>query len=515
MRLVAITAVAVLGCSSSRTTWFAEVRDHGAALAHYADPDAEVAGLGAGIAAADVDGDGLPELAVAGALGGFRLYQNLGGLQFRDATVARGIDPEIEAQGVAFADLDNDGDQDLVIAAFDQTYVYENRGGTFVAHPSLSYVGETRGIHIFDFDNDGLLDVLLLSAPNPSGAYAARSADTLYRNTGALGFADVTAAAGIMQNGVSLAAASVDYDLDGVRDLYIAKDAFSANFGGGRIVAQVTLPLDALLANDWPSVPALRDRATSAGIAYPRSSMGIIVADFDGNGLPDFYISDYGKNSLFINQGSGQFAEQADDYGLDATTETDCTAPSEKPGPDDCLLVHWGSAALDADNDGWDDVVVINGSTFHFAQEASQFRGGPDGFAPVDAGLPKMDGRTLVAVDLDRDGDLDLVVGIVDGTPRIFENLATRSHWLEVQLVGTRSNRDGVGAVVTARFHGVERRRYVGAGGVIGGYTNTGAHFGLGAAGAADLEIHWPDGATQIVAGVTADQAVMIQEPAN
>jgi hypothetical protein len=476
---------------------------------------------GTGVAAGDVDGDGRIDLLIGGGAGPAHLYRNLGGLRFVDVSQGAGLDPGVGVLGVGLADLDGDGDLDAVLTGERQVTVLRNRGdGTFDdISPTLTEVGSAVSVHFLDADGDGDTDLYISCYVFDLIGIGGRL-DRLLRNLGDGTFADVSDRLA-QRDGFGWAAASLDHDGDGDLDLYVANDTFVPDTGPGpppSSNAENPRP-DYLWRNDGNLV--FTEVGATAGIDEFRSSMGIISADFTGDGLVDVYVSDYGQNDLFAGNGAGGFVDRTAEYGVGATWRRDRDCPPEKT-TEDCLLSSWGSGYEDLDLDGDRDLLVINGAivTGDLAsdprQPAAVWRADAAGFTPVQAGLGWIGGRGLALADLDDDGDLDLVVASWDGPPRLFRNLADASGgWLRVRLRGTVSNPDGLGARITAHLAGGgELVRDLGFGGVVHSGVALEAHFGLGAATVDRLEIRFPSGTVVELAQPEIDRRLVVTEPA-
>lgn len=466
---------------------------------------------GAGLAVADLTGDGLADVVAARRGGGLALFENLGSLRFQEVTVEAGLDPAASASALAAADLDGDGDRELLVAADSVTRIFDNLGGgRFAEVEALSTGGTTEHILPVDLDGDGLLDLYL---SNYDVYNAARTENQLYMNRGGLAFA-APAAAG---PGASWSASALDIDRDGDLDLYVANDTLAVDFGGSP-PASNGRPVDLLLRNDGiDEAGALRltDIATEMGLSTPRSSMGGLVADFDGDEILDLYITDFGPNKLFLGSAGQQFAEVAIPAGVAAGWRLHADCSSDVPQRW-CLLLSWSAVKADFDLDGLDDLLVTTGDVrvgdtppvLLFSQT------GDGGWLERDPGIPCIDARAAVTSDLDDDGDLDLVIAPKAGPIVLYENRAARrGGWLRVALSGI-VNRDGIGARVIARFadgHAVVRP--VGAGGVSHASTPPDVHFGLGTVALDAIEVEWPSGQRSILPDPQTDTVLRVNEP--
>ena len=468
---------------------------------------------GGGLAVVDLDGDGLPEIVAGRRTGGVALFANRGGLRF-EARPILGLEADAAASAIAAADLDNDGDRDLVLAGARALHVIANLGdGTLVAVAQLAGVGATEHVLPVDLDGDGLLELHL---SNYDVTDATRSQNRLYRNRGNLQFT----AAATPGAGLSWTATALDVDGDGDQDLYVANDTLLADAGKQAPVDLPTWPVDLLLRNDGLDADGalvLTDVAGERGLERPRSSMGGLVGDLDDDGELDLFVPDFGANKLFVRDAGGRFVDRAAALGVTATSRANATC-----GPDasstGCLVLSWSGALADLDLDGHDELVVINGETapLDVPPVIVHTRGPSLPYREVSTDIPCVDGRGLVVTDLDGDGDQDVVIAPREGPLLIYENRGRPApgSWLHVTLRGTASNRDGVGAIVTARLaSGRMRQRAIGAGGVIHTALPSEAHFGLGDDVVETIEVRWPSGRTTEVHGPSVARVVIDEPP--
>jgi hypothetical protein len=478
----------------------------------YATPDFKAGAL----AVADLDGDGLPELLAARRLGGLALYHNRGGLRFREITAGAGLDPEAAATAVAAVDLDNDGDRDLVLAGLDTASVMANRGdGTFEEVARFDDSGYTEQVLAADLDGDGLLDLYF---SNYDFTTLNNSLNRLYLNRGGLRFAY----AGQIGNGSSWTATAFDFDDDGDQDLYVANDTLLADFGRPVASSPSTSAKqpDLFLRNDGPGdggVPRFTNVAAELGLTRPRSSMGGLVGDLDDDGRLDLYVPDWGSKKLFVRDpATGGYVDRAPALGADAPIRANPRCP-EGTEDEHCLFQSWGTAASDFDLDGHDELVVVSGETElgRSPPVVVLTRGADPVFHEVSSALGCLDARGLVVTDLDGDGDQDVVISQKAAPLKIFETVGrpAAGTWLRVELRGRLSNREGVGAVVTARqASGRAQVRVVGAGGVINSSSPAEAFFGLGGDAAESLEVRWPSGRRTEVAWPPAGASLIVEE---
>jgi hypothetical protein len=454
----------------------------------YSSPDYR----GGGLAVADLDGDGLPDIVAGLRTGGLSVFRNRGSLRF-EPIVDSGLDPTIAVSAIAAVDLDNDGDRDLILAGPGVAYVMANQGdGTFREAARFDGSGTTEHVLAVDLDGDGLLDLYFSNRDLASGD---ATRNRLYLNRGGLQFAF----AGIVGTGLSWTATALDVDGDGDQDLYVANDTLLADFGTPGPGS--TLPADLLLRNDGPGldgVPRFTDVAAGMGLAAPRSSMGGVVGDFDEDGRFDLFVPNLGAKKLFLRQPSDAYNEVAATLGVDAISRHNNVC-----GPDteheDCLLNSWSGSLTDFDLDGYDELLVVNGVTGSgVLPPALMFvRGSDPTYHEVSPELGCLDARGLAVTDLDDDGDQDVVIAQSNGPLMVFENRGTpqRNSWLRVRLEGMASNREGVGAVVTVHLaSGRSQLRVVAPGGVLNSSSPAEAFFGLGDDEVETIEVRWPSG---------------------
>lgn len=469
---------------------------------------------GGGLAVADLDGDGLPEIVAGRRSGGAAVFRNRGGLRFEEA-IGAGLDPAVAVHAIAAADLDNDGDRDLVLAGPGAARVLAGRGdGGFDLAARLAGTGVTEHVLPVDLDGDGLLELYFSNYDIRSDA---NTQNRLYSNRGGL---VLEAAAGTFGAGLSWTATALDADGDGDQDLYVANDTLVADFGKPAGPPEFPWPVDLLLRNDGPGpdgAPRFTDIAAAVGLDTPRSSMGGVLGDLDGDGRLDLYVPDLGANELFVQGGAGRFGDRGAELGVAALARRSAVCGPDPTG-EECLLLSWSAAVADFDLDGFDELLVVNGETSPGdAPPVVMFaRGAEPAYREVAPEIPCLDARGLVATDLDGDGDQDVVIGPREGPLAIYENRGApaATAWLRVALRGRVSNRDGVGAIVTARLaSGRTVPRAIGAGGVIHAASPPEAVFGLAGGDEIEaIEVRWPSGRrTEVIR--PAAGALVLEEP--
>ena len=330
------------------------------------------------------------------------------------------------------------------------------------------------------------------------------SPDLLYRNNGDGTFSDVSAASGIRSGEAynGLGVIFLDYDNDGLQDIYVANDATPAN----------------LWKNNGDGT--FSDQAVLAGCAFSgdgreQARMGVDAGDFDHSGHLSLFTTNFSGdiNTLFRSNRDGTFSDQTGSLGLGA--------PS-------LLRLGLGNRGfIDYDNDTWLDLFVANGHLYpevdrldyKYLQAKLLFRNMGDGRflettkkAGADLSRPS-GGRGVAFADFDNDGDVDIVVTNIDGFPELLRNDGgSRKHFLSLRLVGTRSNRDGVGARVQVKTGTTIQMREVRSGGSFMSHNDFRLHFGLGEAQAADVVIRWPNGQTQELRKLKANRFYTVKD---
>ena len=486
--------------------------------------------MGSGCAFLDYDRDGWQDILLVNGMdwpghkhlrSTLKLYRNNRNATFTDVTRQAGLDVEMYGMGVAVGDYDNDGFPDILITCVGQNRLFRNTGkGTFVDVTNSSGLGgrssfSTSALWV-DFDRDGLLDLFVCnyvkwsperdvfcSLDGRLKAYCTPEAyhgETcwLFRNRGNGTFEDVTANSGIFDSSSkSLGVAMFDYDDDGWPDLLVAND---------------TQPnkLYKNLRNG-----TFRDVAVDAGIALStegkaRAGMGIDVADFDNSGKPGVAITNFDNEMIGLYRiAGGNYSDVATQSGVGLVSK-------DKLG--------FGCVFTDANLDGGLDLAVVNG---HIDDTVRNVRGvgyaqppqfflnnGSGSFREVgrDVGggfnLPKV-GRGLAYGDFDRDGDTDILMTTNHGPAYLFRNdQLSGNQSIRIQLVGTKSNRDAIGASVHAFVGSVHQSRLVKGGSSYLSQSELPLTFGLGRQDKVDrLVIQWPSGRSEEYKGLAAGRA--------
>jgi hypothetical protein len=460
-----------------------------------------------------------------------RIYRNQGDGGFVDITEKAGLRGNGYGQGVAVGDCDNDGRPDLFVTALGGNTLYRNQGNAVfedvTAKAGVKGSGWSTSAGFIDFDRDGNLDVFVARYldwdfgknkrcggegplrqaychPNEFGA----AEHLLYRNAGGCKFEDVTAKAGIAKSpGKGLGVAFHDVDRDGWPDIFVANDSFPQQ----------------LFRNKHDGT--FEEIALSMGAAYDDdgkvfAGMGVDFADYDNDGWPDVFV-----NAL-ANQGYSLFRNAKGIF--------DYVSASAGVGVASKMHSGWGTRFLDFDNDGWRDLFVAQGhvmDNIELTQPSISYQEPPlllrnvtAKFVDVSAkaGTPfteAMAGRGTAFGDLNNDGAIDIVISTSTGGPRILRNnapTASGNNWLLVDTIGTKSNRDGIGAslrIVTAS--GKERFGFVSTAGSYLSAHDKRVHFGLGKDREVKLlEVRWSSGAVQTWKDIPANQIFTAKESA-
>jgi hypothetical protein len=449
-------------------------------------------------------------------------------LRFSDATEASGIVAEGYGMGVSAADVDNNGCVDLYLTFFGPNRLFRNNcDGTFTDASRASGAddpGWSVSASFVDYDRDGWLDLYVgnyvqydLKGDRPCTGLTGRrdyctpavytaGADRLYRNRGDGTFVDVTAKA--LQGGPfgpALGVVSADFDGDGWMDIYVAND--------GKENLLWMNQRNGTLRN-----MGLLSGSALSGDGKPEGSMGVDAGDFDNDGDEDLYMTHLPAegNNLYVNNGNALFEDLSAPSGL---------------GPLSIGYTGFGTAWIDVDNDGWLDLLAVNGAIEMIKNRADQpfpyderkrlYRNLANGrFEDVTAqaggvfALSEVS-RGAAFGDMDNDGDLDVVISNINSPARVFVNsIGNRNHWVGLRLVGTRGSRDMLGArIEVVRKNGPTLWRRARADGSYASANDPRMLAGLGPSSEAPLiRVHWPDGRVEQWPDVAIDRWATLKQ---
>ena len=452
------------------------------------------------------------------------LYRNDGDGRFTDVTEISGIGDTEYGMAAAAGDIDNDGDADLYIANFGQDKLYRNNtDGTFTDITETAGIDNTLwGIAAvyFDFDVDGDLDIFIVNylvyeMSMPVSTYKGivgyghprsyeGTADVLYRNNGDGTFTNIAETAGVTNpvEGRGMAAVAWDYDKDGLPDIYVTNDT-NRNF---------------LYHNNGDGT--FTDESVFIGVGYDdrgtaEGSMGVDCADYDGDGWFDLIVANSEKATLYKNEEGLFFADATADSGLEQPT---------------LPFVGFSPLFLDYNNDGHLDIFCANGHPQDvieilmdhetYAQRDQMFQNNGDGtYSDISeaAGAyfsEELVGRAAATADYDNDGDMDIVVMNSNQRAVLLRNEGgNRKNWLGIKLVGTQSNRDGIGAKVTLTTEDMTQIREVKSGSSYASGSDIRLLFGLGESQhVKKVSIVWQSGTLQELEDISTNQMLTIVE---
>jgi enediyne biosynthesis protein E4 len=511
----------------------------GITFKHVASPEKKylVESMSGGLAVFDYDNDGYLDIYFVNSLnvdlmksGGKTrslLYRNNGDGAFTDVTDKAGVGDVGWGMGAAVGDYNNDGFGDLYVTCLGQDHLFKNNGdGSFTDVTQTAGVSDPRwstGAAFVDYDHDGWLDLFvpnyvdydLNNLPEfgkdktcqykgiavQCGPRGMRGAgDSLFRNNGDGTFTDVTKKAGVSDpNGYfGMTVVCSDFDNDGRIDIYVADDStpnlLYHNNGDGT----------------FKEIGFLSGTALSQD-GVEQGSMGADAGDYDHDGLFDIFVTNFADeyNTLYRNSGQNMFTDVS--YKADV-------ARVSMP------FVGWGTKFFDYDNDGWEDLFVANGHVYpqlqNYRQRKLLHRNNRNGtFSEVAAqfGTPFMQERASRGVgfaDMDNDGDVDLVIADLDGSPQLLRNDGGNgNNFVLIRLIGVKSNRDGIGArvkVVSGDLTQIDEAR---SGGSYMSQSDLRLHFGLEKRSKIDLiEIRWPSGVVDKITNVNANKFLTVKE---
>ncbi|HET7617239.1 MAG TPA: CRTAC1 family protein [Vicinamibacterales bacterium] len=556
MSLSRIAVLALLVCASvpgiaqsppAAKTLFRDIAaDAGITFRHHAAPEKKfiVESMSGGVALFDFDNDGLLDIYFVDSLtvdtandpksARSALYRNLGGLKFEDVTDKAGVGHPGWGMGVCTADVDGDGWQDMYVTALGGSRLYHNNhDGTFADVTERAGVGVggwTAGCGFADYDRDGRLDLFvsryvkidLANLPEfgkgktceyrgvavqcgPRGLPG--EGDFLFHNDGNGHFSDVSQKAGVSdpREYFGLGIAWFDANGDQWPDLYVGNDSgpnfLYINQQDGTF-KESAFPLGAAVSEDGAE----------------QGSMGVALGDYDHSGRVSLFVTNFSEeyNDLYHNDG---------DHFTDLSFRSRTAAVS-------LPFVGWGNAFLDYDNDGWLDLIAVNGHVYPqldqlkvaasagYRQRKLLYHNRRDGtfedvtaqFGPVFT-EPRVS-RGLAIGDLDNDGRIDVVINDLDGAPQVLHNeAASPGHWLIVKVQGEAPNTDAIGAEITITVGTWKQTAVVQSGTSYISQNDMRQHFGLGDASQVDdVAVRWPDGTLTHQAHVKGDRIVTIRQ---
>jgi hypothetical protein len=441
------------------------------------------------------------------------LYRNDGNGHFKDVTEQSGLDPNMYAVAVTAADYDNDGFVDLLVTGYGKTILYHNDSdGHFTdvtAKAGIKVDGWAISSTWLDYDKDGCVDLFVgryvKFDPKYRAYYAADNypgpldyegeTNKLFHNNCDGTFTDVSEKSGIAAFvGRTMGVTAADFDNDGWDDIYVANDR-TENF---------------LFRNKHDGT--FEEVGNDTGTAFGQngestSSMGPVFADLEGRGVLDLWVTDGHYNRLLRNQSKQGFEDIGASNGVSQTN---------------AQYVSWGTGVYDFDNDGYPDILIFHGGLIHLIpQEHTLFRGLGNGrFADVSETAGSVLSVRTVArgacfADYDNDGKVDAFLVNLGAKGALLHNVSSEAgHWIAIKLVGTKSNRDGIGARV--EVYGGEKRwtaeRVAGSGYL--SQDDSRMHFGLGAATQIDkIVVKWPSGREQTIEKQAVDRVLTVEEP--
>ena len=487
--------------------------------------------MGSGVAFVDVDGDGKPDIVLIngedwisrGRHTTAALYHNNGNGTFTDITRGSGLDIEIHGMGVAVADYDNDGRDDLYVTAMGGDHLFHNEGGghfrDVTKESGINNAQFASSAAWLDYDRDGKLDLfvgnyvqwtrktdLWCSLDGATKSYCTPESykgtpAKLYRNLGNGKFEDVTAKAGLGEaNSKALGVTVLDFNNDGWPDLFIANDTqpnkLYRNMGNG----------------------TFHEEGLQSGVAFgedgvARGAMGVDSSDYDRSGKPHLIVGNFSNQmlALYHNDGNGLFVDEA---------------PRSPVGRSSLLSLTFGLFFFDYDLDGWPDIFAANGHIeeqianiqpkIAYAQLPLLFRNAGGGKFEPQAGVftQPLVARGAAYGDFDGDGDLDVLVSTNNGPAHLYRNDGgNRNHWLQLRLSGVSANRDGIGAVVKVTSAQGTQTQTVHSGSSYCSSSDLALTFGLGKDTDISLiDITWPGGHHQQVRNTKSNQRITVKE---
>jgi hypothetical protein len=511
----------------------------GITFKHTSSPEKKyiVESMSGGLALIDYDNDGFQDIYFINSLTAdmiktnektrSALYRNNGNGTFTDVTDKAGAGDIGWGMGVAVGDYDNDGFDDIYVTCLGPNHLLRNTGkGTFVDVTVAAGVTDPRwstGASFVDYDNDGKLDLFVSNyvdfdvnnlpefgkgrrcqfkgIPVQCGPRGLKGAgDMLYHNNGDGTFTDVSKKAGVSDPDgyYGMGVICSDFDDDGLVDIFVANDStpnFLYHNNGDGTFKDI----------GFPSGTAVNENGSEQG------SMGVTLGDYDHDGRLDLFVTNFDdeSNTLYHNEGKGSYTD---------------VSYAAKVAAVSLPYVGWGTKFFDYDNDGWIDLLVVNGHVYPqlptYKQRNLMHHNDRDGtFSEVGAQLgppfaEKRTGRGAVFGDLDNDGDVDIVINNLDGPPQLLRNDGGNvNNSVLIKTIGVKSNRSGIGARVTIVSGDLKQVEEVHSGGTYISQNDLRLHFGLEKRTKIDsIEVRWPSGAVDKVTGASANKVLTIKE---
>lgn len=498
---------------------------------------------GSGIAVFDYDNDGFPDIFMVngtkleGSVSGLatnHLFRNNRNGTFTDVTRQAGLDRTGWGQGVCVGDYDNDGWLDLFVTYYGENVLYHNNGnGTFsdvTKEAGLVSGGSdySTGCAFVDYDRNGLLDLFIANyvhfelkdAPLPGTSPTCQwkgvpvfcgpkglpfSSNHLYRNNGDGTFTNVSIDAGIRKGsrGYGFSVLAADLRNCGWPDIYVACDSSPS----------------LLYRNNQNGT--FTEVGLLAGVAYsdagiPQAGMGVAAGDYDGDGFLDIFKTNFmdDTSDLYHNNGDGTFTNMIFQAGCGLNTK----------------FLGWGVAFFDYDNDGWEDVLVVNGHVYPEVESRypdepylerkilyKNLANGKFKDVSLESGpgiTLRRSSRGLAVGDFDNDGYLEAVINNQNASPTLLKNVVqNNNHWIEIKTVGTKSNRAGIGTRAKISAGGRNQIAEVISGGSYLSQSDLRLHFGIGHnTDVQTLELIWPSGVVDRLRNIPADRVVTVKE---
>src|ERR1043165_2709616 len=537
--MAASAQLSVLTSQPQDITFTDVTESAGITFKHVSSPEKKyiVESMSGGVALLDYNNDGYEDIYFVNSLtvdlvkskGKTKsaLYRNNGDGTFTDVTDKAGVGDVGWGMGVAVGDYNNDGFDDLYVTCVGPNKLFKNNGnGTFTDVTSTAGVGDPRwsaGASFVDYDNDGKLDLFVANYVNfdfnklpefgtgrlcqykgipvqcgPRGLPGV--GDSLYHNNGDGTFTDVSKKAGVSDPDgyYGLGVIASDFDDDGLVDIFVANDStpnFLYHNNGDGTFKEI----------GFPAGVAVNENGSEQG------SMGVTLGDYDHNGRLDLFITNFDDdyNTLYHNDGKGSFTD---------------VSYAAKVAALSLPYVGWGTWFFDYDNDGWPDLLVVNGHVYPqlstYRQRNFVHHNNRDGtFTEVGTQLgaafaERRTGRGAAFGDIDNDGDVDLVINNLDGPPQLLRNDGgNTNNSVLIKTVGGKSNRDGIGARIKIISGDLSQVGEVYSGGSYLSQSDLRVQFGLEKRTRIDMiEVHWPSGVVDKVTNVSANKIVTIKE---